>query len=273
MTKTRGHRPYVDVDSVRLSGFCLVDAMPATNSPWHAHRKHQLLALTQGALKLETDGAQWLVTPHRAAFIRAGVSHRVLANTPVSLCTTYFAPGLLASSALPRCSVFALSPFGRELVTYAARWSPERSAHDVTANAFFGLLSHFVKEWAPQGLSVHLPVARSLELEKAMQWMADQVEEQLTLSQVAHVAAMSPRTLARRFEEETQMGFRSYLQRLRVHTGMELLSRHQARVGEVALACGFTSIAAFTHAFKSVTGERPTDFRKRVRTEGLLTSK
>ena len=62
--------------ATRLNGFCLVDELRPFRSPWHAHRKVQLLAATSGTLRLEADGGQWVVSPQRAALLDSGVEHR-----------------------------------------------------------------------------------------------------------------------------------------------------------------------------------------------------
>jgi AraC-like DNA-binding protein len=85
----------------------------------------------------------------------------------------------------------------------------------------------------------------------------------LSLARVARAAAMSPRTLARRFDEEAGLGFRRFLRQARVQAAMERLSQPGVRIGETAAACGFKSEAAFTHAFKAVTGELPRAYRAR----------
>jgi AraC-like DNA-binding protein len=50
---------------------------------------------------------------------------------------------------------------------------------------------------------------------------------------------------------------------------MELLAKRQARVTEVARACGFESLSAFTTAFVEVVRERPKDFRRRVQSRSV----
>ena len=103
------------------------------------------------------------------------------------------------------------------------------------------------------------------QLQLAMAHVLAHLGEALSLREVARAAATSPRTLARRFEQEAQLGYRDFLRLARVHRAMELLALPQARVGQVGRACGFASFAAFTHAFSAVARERPSDFRRRLR--------
>ncbi len=254
---------HVDVDATRLNGFCLVDELRPFRSPWHAHRKVQLLAATSGTMRLEADGGQWVVSPQRAALLGSGVEHRVSADRPVRLCTVYLAPAAVPASSRPGCAVFGLAPLAQQLIHFSARWGPGRSAKDRAANAFFTALAHLSVEWAAGGLTAPLPAARSPELELAMDHVLAHLDEPLSLARVARAAVMSPRTLARRFGEEAGLGFRRFLRQARVHAAMERLSQPGVRIRETAAACGFKSEAAFTHAFKAVTGELPRAYRAR----------
>lgn len=259
----REPRHVVDVDAVRSNGFCLVTAARPFVSEWHAHRKHQLLYSTRGTLLLEVEGGQWALPPQRAALIASKVRHRVAAKGPSELCTVYLAPTLL-KPAPPACVVFAVDSLAQEMIRYSARWGHDRAGTDRTANLYFQALAALVPEWARQALPFHLPVAKSAELQRAMGKVLAEFGEDLSLDEVARVAAVSPRTLARRFESEVHMGFRTFVRLVRIHRAMELLARPQARVTEVAQACGFDSLSAFTTAFVEVVRERPKDFRRRV---------
>src|SRR5262249_23991830 len=92
MERSEARRASVDVDAVPLSAFGLEDDCGPLVSERHAHEKHQLLYAAAGTLKLEAEDGQWLLPPQRAAWIRAGVSHRVRALGRVALRTVYLAP-------------------------------------------------------------------------------------------------------------------------------------------------------------------------------------
>jgi hypothetical protein len=114
-------RPHVEVDRVKLSAFALADDLDAFEGDWHTHRFHQLLYAAEGALWLATDEGAWLLPPQRAAWISAGVRHRVTAPRPVALRTVYFGARTLPQPGF-RCRVFAASPLLREMVLGAVRW-------------------------------------------------------------------------------------------------------------------------------------------------------
>lgn len=252
---------HVAVDTMTLPAFGLADELRAFDGDWHSHRFHQLLYAASGALRLETDEGTWLLPPQRAAWICAGVRHRVAARQPVALRTVYLARRLAPAPPF-RCRVFAASPLAREMILHATRWDHRRSTHDDTARAYFRALAALGLEWASSPGPFHLPAPRSDELRRALAWLHDHLDQPVTAAQLARVSGSSLRTLARRLDAELGLSFRDYLRAARMLRAVELLAAPTARVTEVALAVGFSSPSAFTAAFVAFLGEPPRDFRK-----------
>lgn len=253
----------LDIDAVPASAFGLADELAPLVTDWHSHRKHQLLYAASGTLMLETESGRWWLPPQRAAWIRAGTSHRVSARRHVSLRTVYLAAKLTPGPVDP-VRVFDVTPVAREMILHAMRWGADRRAKDALAELYFAALAGLCAEWSEQALPLHLPLAKTEELRRAMDYALDRLGAPLSLEKAAKHVGTSVRTLARRFEEETQMGWRRFLSVARVLKAMELLSMRGARVSQTAFAVGFESLGAFTRSFEAIAGERPKDFRRRV---------
>jgi AraC-like DNA-binding protein len=255
---------HVDVDQVKLPAFALADDHLPGESPWHTHRKHQLLYAASGTLALEVEGSQWILPPQRAAWIAALAPHRVRIISHVALRTVYLSPRLTRGP-LGACCVFAATPLAREMILFATRWGPDEQQHAGSArDAFFAALAALCEEWSAEALPFRLPTARTPELARAMQYAIDALGESPSIEEAARRAALSTRTLARRFADEAQTTWRLFLHHARMLRAMELLASPGARVTDTALAVGFESFGAFTRAFEEFTGERPKDYRKRI---------
>lgn len=63
------------------------------------------------------------------------------------------------------------------------------------------------------------------------------------------------------FKSRTGMSPALYLRRVRIRRAKELLSRTAYSLSEIAAMVGYGSNAAFTRAFRSVTGSTPTSYR------------
>lgn len=259
-----GRSPQVDVDACPLATFGLADELTSGETKVHAHDKHQLLYAERGSLELLLASGRWLLPPQRAAWIASGVEHSVQVRASVSLRTVYFDRRASLVPDVP-CVVFAVSPLAREMILYSMRWGPGRDRASPTEDAFFGALAALTVEWARDVLPLKLPVAKSPELGRAIDFLMANLGGAPTLESAARRAGLSPRTLSRRFEDEAQTTFREVLQRARLLRATELLSDEGARVTDVALAVGFESPAAFTRAFGALLGESPKEYQKRRR--------
>lgn len=269
----------IDVDSAPAPSFGLADDFGERDTGWHQHNRHQLLYAVAGSLHLEVESAQWLLPPQRAAFIPARATHRVRCQTRVSLRTVYLdarATGLAEATC-----VFAVTPLAREMILHAMRWGPgtvagllsepaaghaaDHAAEQgaVVAQSYFHTLALLAREWIRADAGLRLPRPQSPDLTRAFEYALAHLET-ASMDEAARAAAVSPRTLARRFQTETQMSWRSFLRTARVLRGMELLAQPGTNVTETALAVGFESLAAFSTCFRELTGESPSEYQKRV---------
>lgn len=85
--------------------------------------------------------------------------------------------------------------------------------------------------------------------------------DDMTLDTLAAYAGFSRYTLSRMFRQHTGLTFTQYLSKRRVDMAMELLSSTKMPVTQVALQCGFNSIATFNRVFREVKGCTPTQYR------------
>jgi AraC-like DNA-binding protein len=255
------HTP-VDVDAVRALAFGVADDRAPFDDAMHVHRRHQILFAAQGLLLLETESSQWLLPPQRAAWIPAQVRHRARARGSVRLRTVYLAQELVPSPPAT-CIVFGVTPLAREMILFAMRWGPA-PAHDETGEAFFAALAALAREWVAAEQPYRLPVAKTPELAKAMQFALENMDGEVSVDAAARVAGVSLRTLTRRFTEETGTTWRAFVHTARMLRAMELLAVPGARVGQVAFSVGFKSLGAFTTAFTEFTGETPRDYSRRL---------
>ncbi len=61
------------------------------------------------------------------------------------------------------------------------------------------------------------------------------------------------------------MSWRAALRRMRMIRAIELLAEGEQPVTQVALAVGYSSLSAFTAAFREMTGQSPAEYRRSFR--------
>ena len=99
-------------------------------------------------------------------------------------------------------------------------------------------------------------------------WMADHLDEDLSVAALAARAHMSPRTFARAFAREVGLTPAAYVEALRVERARGALETTDLPVDAVARACGFGTVETLRRAFGRRVGVAPAAYRDRFRTEG-----
>lgn len=94
-------------------------------------------------------------------------------------------------------------------------------------------------------------------------WIEQNAHRELTLSGIADYAAMSVRTLNRRFQAETGQTPMQWVTGVRIRHAQELLERTSRGVERIGRDVGFTSAANFREQFRRLSGlhRRPTVIR------------
>ncbi|HZJ55721.1 MAG TPA: AraC family transcriptional regulator [Myxococcaceae bacterium] len=108
-----------------------------------------------------------------------------------------------------------------------------------------------------------LRALRDPVLARALGAMHDRVEAPWTLASVARHAGVSRAVLARRFADQVGQSPMRYLLGLRMARAMALLGEGHHALAAIAARTGYGSEAAFSTAFKRVTGVSPSAYRKR----------
>lgn len=97
---------------------------------------------------------------------------------------------------------------------------------------------------------------------KALHYIEQHLEHELTLELVANVAYYSPYHFHRIFKQFTNETLNNYIARKRVEkASADLLHRENLPISEVSMKHGFTSNSSFTRAFKKFYGVSPSNFR------------
>jgi len=98
---------------------------------------------------------------------------------------------------------------------------------------------------------------------RAERWMKANLRRNLSVGEIAAQVAVSPRTLARRFKENTGDSPQAYLQKLRVEAGKALLENTRLRMSQVLERIGYGDDSTFRRLFKRHTSLSPRDYRRR----------
>ncbi|MFJ9841136.1 helix-turn-helix domain-containing protein [Kitasatospora sp. NPDC101155] len=107
-----------------------------------------------------------------------------------------------------------------------------------------------------------LPQGDGDSLAPLLDWMRHHLDEEATVEQLAVRAHMSPRTFARRFQQETGTTPHRWLTGQRVLLAQRLLESTTESVDVIAARCGFGNAAALRHHFGRRLGTTPLAYRR-----------
>ncbi|MFB7596516.1 helix-turn-helix domain-containing protein [Streptomyces sp. NPDC056160] len=110
-----------------------------------------------------------------------------------------------------------------------------------------------------------LPKSRCDTVGEVLVWMERHLGEEVTVEQLAARAHMSPRTFARRFQQETGTTPYRWILRQRVLLAQDLLEATDETMDAIADRAGFGTAAALRHQFVRALGTTPNAYRRAFR--------
>lgn len=247
----RPPRP-IDPDAGARAAFVLDVRSEATEGPWHAHRRAQLVHAAEGVLTVTTPAGRWVAPPQRAVWVPSGMKHSVASRRPFRLLTLYVEPG---AAPLPgECRVVAVDRLVAELLAAAAAFGADYPPGGPEERLVRVILDR-LPALAVTPL-LHLPEPTSPPLRRITAALAEDPADRRTLEAWAASVAMTKRTASRRFLAETGMTFGRWRQQFRLLLAVERLGAGGS-VSEVAFEVGYEDVSSFISAFKAALGETP----------------
>ena len=282
-----------------LSGPTRRNLAPGERIDWHRHVLNQLCYPLRGALQVSTPTGTWLVPPHRAVWVPAGVPHAHRSHGPTDMRSLVFAEPVNPLR-LDRPTVLAVDPLLREVIAALSEGMDEAGRRAAGSRFAHSPASYS----GPTGPAGHVGLAgpaetpaadrrqrRNLErvaldrLRRAEELALDLPEptddrlctvarilqadpaDPRTAAELGACAGASERTLSRLFRAETGMTFPQWRARLRLQHALALLATGDS-VTAVAGACGFSSPSAFIETFRNALGTTPGRYRQEALATG-----
>ena len=243
---------------------------------------HVLMAFPTGVTRFERRAGKSIVTgtvrPGLVTVIPAGSSSRWDIHEPLNVIQLYLPP-----TTLERIAREAGMAAPGELLERTAHSDPVTSrllmsAADVLEGnaALDTLFRHQLTDLlATRLLAAHIgapttfqPVMGGLSpkvLLRAIERLRSDSDADVSLAALASDAGLSRFHFCRAFKESTGLSPHAWLRQHRLEQAMNMLRDTDASVVTVAAALGYASQTAFAAAFRKLTGETPSDWRRRVR--------
>lgn len=104
--------------------------------------------------------------------------------------------------------------------------------------------------------------AYAQRIDRVIDYLRENLHRPVKLAELARVACFSEFHFHRIFGAVSGETLNSFTTRLRLEKAARLLRYSQQSLTDIALACGFSSSATFSRAFRAGYGTSPSEFRK-----------
>ncbi|PVY62259.1 AraC-like DNA-binding protein [Pusillimonas noertemannii] len=213
----------------------------------HFHHWNQMVYAISGVLTVVAEGRSFLISPSQAAWLPTGNVHRVGSLLGAEFRSVWVRDDLGESLFSGGVAVFAVSPLLKALIIEAAGLDIKRDA-DGYRDRVFQLIIDQLRRADPVASALPWPISEGLT--KLCQELFENPADQRGIEEWGNTLGMSGRTLARRFHAETGTSLRSWRRRLRLFRAIELLESGMG-VTATAIELGYSSVSAFTYAFRT----------------------
>lgn len=100
------------------------------------------------------------------------------------------------------------------------------------------------------------------QLEEALNYIDRNLTEELTLEEIAQSAGMSRSYFSAVFKKLNGLSVWDYITSKRISLAIDYIRQGKHSITEIAMLCGYNTMANFNRSFKMVTHSTPSQFRK-----------
>jgi len=155
------------------------------------------------------------------------------------------------------------------LAEFVSELGNEKPGKDIVMRALVEqTLVHILRNYSTPRLSDELELSRvglvDRRIRRSVELMHSQLDQELTLKQLAAASYLSPFHFARLFKKLTGASPHNYLAGIRAARAQLLLAETDLSVTEIGTRVGYLSGSHFTKAFRLATGATPREFRKNL---------
>lgn len=102
---------------------------------------------------------------------------------------------------------------------------------------------------------------KSPEIDKAIEFIDNNLSEEISLTTLAEVAGFEKNYFSRKFKKQTNRTPMAFIKDKRIERAKELLIYSDMNISQIALETGFNTVHYFSNVFLEHTGKRPLEYR------------
>jgi transcriptional regulator GlxA family with amidase domain len=160
------------------------------------------------------------------------------------------------------------------------------------ATSYWNLLLYLVEKYAGREIAITASKVYALEIDRksqspfimfngqknhedepiklAQEFIENNIEERITVEELADKFAIGKRHFERRFKKATNNTPVEYIQRVKMEAAKKHLERSRKNVSEVMFDVGYNDTKAFRTVFKKITGLSPIEYRNKYNKDAVV---
>lgn len=253
----------------------------AKNLEWQSQATsgYSLLAVLNGQLTYTLEGDAVAVNASEFVLFQPNVSITANATRAEVLFLTLAASFVMQHAEAMRLTppkstvVFKTGPLTHDqklagvFAEFVAELTSEKPGQEIVLHALVEqLMVHVLRSYAQPRRSDELELSRvglvDRRIRRSVELMNTQLDQDLTLKELAAASYLSPFHFARLFKKLTGATPHNYLAGIRAARAQTLLAETELSITEIGARVGYLSASHFTKAFRLATGTTPREFRK-----------
>ena len=257
-----------DIDHIIIARGKRGDFSPL--QPDHYHNFYEIFYLLSGHCHFLLKDSIYHLEKGDLVFITPGELHHSLYNEDCEICMIYFKKEhqLIDKLTTPQSfmgSVPALykEPFHSLLTRMLSEYAHiDEYSENFMATYLQEILLTLMRHSVMAEKEPDLLNSKDADILLATKYIYKNFRKPLTLEEVSSVASLSPTYFSKKFKQITGMGFKEYLNYVRLKHAQAALLTTDNTITDIALEYGFNDSNYFKDLFKKVYGKSPREFRK-----------
>ncbi|MBB5638748.1 AraC-like DNA-binding protein [Pedobacter cryoconitis] len=247
---------HLTVDSVQKEAYVWHEADWKFSDEWHSHHMGQLIFVEKGVQYLHTPDRTYLLPTHHCAWIPPGLLHKTSAPVSPVYLRCIFLSKTADSQFFKELNIFHTPMVLREMILFTEQWS-RLEEEDALEFDFLKALIGILPLTFDTSLPLVLPVPQNPRIARMIDYLTENVANDIKIPDVAANFNLSARTMERLFKQDIGITVAGYIKLYKIIKAVELLSISGENVKSVAIKVGYDSVSTFSNTFFNVLGVRP----------------
>ena len=252
---------------------------PRYQMNYHWHTEYEFIRVLKGALTMTLNEKSFEAVAGELIFIHGGILHAGVPSDCIYECLVF---DLDLFRRLPPCAPYIQRVMDRSALVYHHFTAAHKETLRIAQRLFASMSDRHpgyemavisqVYQFFAHVFSAHLyldaqprtsarDVRKTMQLRKVIDYINQNMGNQVTLHQMAEAASMSPKYFCRFFYQMTNHTPIEYLNMQRIEYACYALSATDEPVTSIALSCGFNDLSYFIRTFKRYKGVTPRQYR------------